>query len=205
MYMYNDLQGYTERYDVAEELWKKYIIKISYEEDYQGSRVSGCTNLEYYEMAEDTVYLNKWKLEGCNSLKTIIIPKGMKEIFANTFSRCKKPEKVIFKKFSNLENITGVKKLPWWRKQHTKKNGMVIYKNCLINTGKREGTLIIRGNKIKKIIAEFLLQNKSNLFFCWGYYHFNTSKQLTFRTYQRTLFKQYKNKRSIELYGSLDT
>ena len=60
-------------------------------------------------------------------------------------------------------------------------------------------------NKIKKIIAEFLLQNKSNLFFCWGYYHFNTSKQLTFRTYQRTLFKQYKNKRSIELYGSLDT
>ena len=35
MYMYNDLQGYTERYDVAEELWKKYIIKISYEEDYQ--------------------------------------------------------------------------------------------------------------------------------------------------------------------------
>ena len=60
-------------------------------------------------------------------------------------------------------------------------------------------------NKIKKIIAEFLLQNKSNLFFCWGYYHFNTSKQLTFRTYQITLFKQYKNKRSIELYGSLDT
>lgn len=58
---------------------------------------------------------------------------------------------------------------------------------------------------LKKIIAEFLLQRKSNLFFCWGYYHFNTSKQLTFRTYQRTLFKQYKNKRSIELYGSLDT
>lgn len=58
---------------------------------------------------------------------------------------------------------------------------------------------------LKKIIAEFLLQKKSNLFFCWGYYHFNTSKQLTFRTYQRTLFKQYKNKRSIELYGSLDT
>lgn len=59
--------------------------------------------------------------------------------------------------------------------------------------------------KIRKIIAEFLLQKKSNLFFCWGYYHFSTSKQLTFRTYQRTLFKQYKNKRSIELYGSLDT
>jgi len=59
--------------------------------------------------------------------------------------------------------------------------------------------------KTKKIIAEFMLQKKSNLFFYWGYYHFNTSKQLTFRTYQRTLFKKYKNKRTIELYGSLGT
>ena len=41
MYMYNDLQGYTERYDVAEELWKKYIIKISYEEDYQPMEGAG--------------------------------------------------------------------------------------------------------------------------------------------------------------------
>ncbi len=55
------------------------------------------------------------------------------------------------------------------------------------------------------LIYEFLNKNQSNLFFYWGYYHFNTSKQLTFRTYQRTLFKQYKNRRSIELYGSLDS
>jgi len=55
-----------------------------------------------------------------------------------------------------------------------------------------------------KLIFEFLSSNQSNLFFCWGYYNFNASKQLTYRTYQRTLFKQYKNKRSIELYGSLD-
>ncbi len=54
------------------------------------------------------------------------------------------------------------------------------------------------------LIFEFLSSNQSNLFFCWGYYNFNASKQLTYRTYQRTLFKQYKNKRSIELYGSLD-
>lgn len=93
----------------------------------------------------------------------------------------------------------------------------MIYINCPYISGSVKTALegIVRpmataaetnlANKIKKIIAEFLLQNKSNLFFCWGYYHFNTSKQLTFRTYQRTLFKQYKNKRSIELYGSLDT
>lgn len=55
-----------------------------------------------------------------------------------------------------------------------------------------------------KLIFDFLNSNQSNLFFCWGYYNFSASKQLTYRTYQRTLFKQYKNKRSIELYGSLD-
>lgn len=59
--------------------------------------------------------------------------------------------------------------------------------------------------RITNMICDFLLQQNSNLFFYWGYYRFNTSKQLTFRTYQRTLFKQYKNKRSVELYGSLDT
>lgn len=60
-------------------------------------------------------------------------------------------------------------------------------------------------NKVINLICDFLLQRTSNLFYYWGYYHFNTSKQLTFRTYQRTLFKQYKNRRSVELYGSLDT
>ena len=59
--------------------------------------------------------------------------------------------------------------------------------------------------KACNLIYDFMSTNKQNLFFCWGYYKFNTSKQLTFRTYQRTLFKQYKNKNSIELYGSLDS
>ena len=157
---YNHYEIKSLRVKAAYSGWRVYSTQ-SYEEDYVESRVSGCTNLEYYEMAEDTVYLDKWKLEGCNSLKTIIIPKGMKEIFANTFSRCKKPEKVIFKKFSNLEIIGGVKKIPWWRKQHTKKNGMVIYKNCLIDAGKREGTLTIRGNKIKKIMGNTFANSKA--------------------------------------------
>ena len=157
---YNHYEIKSLRVKAAYSGWRVYSTQ-SYEEDYVESRVSGCTNLEYYEMAEDTVYLDKWKLEGCNSLKTVIIPKGMKEIFANTFSRCKKPEKVIFKKFSNLEIIGGVKKIPWWRKQHTKKNGMVIYKNCLIDAGKREGTLTIHGNKIKKIMGNAFANSKA--------------------------------------------
>lgn len=60
-------------------------------------------------------------------------------------------------------------------------------------------------DKANNLIYEFLKTNKSNLFFYWGYYNFDASKQLTYRTYQRTLFKQYKNKHSIELYGSLDS
>lgn len=61
------------------------------------------------------------------------------------------------------------------------------------------------GDVANNLIYKFLSKNQSNLFFYWGYYNFNTCKQLTYRTYQRTLFKQYKNKRSIELYGSLDS
>lgn len=60
-------------------------------------------------------------------------------------------------------------------------------------------------DKMNHLVCEFMMTGTQNHFFYWGYYHFDASKQLTFRTYQRTLFKQYKKKRSIELYGSLDT
>lgn len=60
-------------------------------------------------------------------------------------------------------------------------------------------------DKANNLIFEFIKTNKSNLFFYWGYYNFNASKQLTYRTYQRTLFKQYKSRYSLELYGSLDS
>lgn len=58
--------------------------------------------------------------------------------------------------------------------------------------------------KANKLIYDFLLGCHTNSFFYWGYYHFSTSKQLTYRTYQRTLFRQYKKKRPFEIYGSLD-
>ena len=57
----------------------------------------------------------------------------------------------------------------------------------------------------KKLVCDFLNLGNENLFFYWGYYKFDTSKQLTYRTYQRTLFKQYKRKNRYELYGSLDS
>lgn len=60
-------------------------------------------------------------------------------------------------------------------------------------------------DEMNNLIYEFMQMGTRNQFFYWGYYNFNASKQLTFRTYQRTLFKQYKNRRSMELYGSLDS
>lgn len=60
-------------------------------------------------------------------------------------------------------------------------------------------------DKANNLVFKFLSTNQANLFFCWGYSNINASKQLTYRTYQRTLFKQYKKKRTIELYGSLDS
>ena len=59
--------------------------------------------------------------------------------------------------------------------------------------------------RANNLIYRFLDQGKSNQFFYWGYHRFDTCKQLTYRTYQRTLFKQYKSKKMIELYGSLDS
>lgn len=61
------------------------------------------------------------------------------------------------------------------------------------------------GKKLTNIICDFMKQSNLNQFFCWGYYNFSTSRQIAYRTYQRTVFKQYKNKRSIAMYGSLDT
>ena len=70
-------------------------------------------------------------------------------------------------------------------------------------------TLKCSGNTPSEIannlIDQFLITKQHNQFFSWGYYRFSTCKQLTYRTMQRTLFKQYKNKKSIELYGSLDS
>ena len=93
---------------------------------------------------------------------------------------------------------------------------VLIYCNCPYLSSSLKSKLQSKVGEIQRsgntscdtannLIYEFLSKNQSNLFFYWGYYHFDTSKQLTFRTYQRTLFKQYKNRRSIELYGSLDS
>ena len=122
---------------------------------------------------------------------------------------CNKIEKLLVHKIDQLGKTERLLQNEFWY--------ILIFINCpyISPTSKTTMTSIVQSlitptpqnlsAQVINLICEFLLQGTANLFFYWGYYHFSTSKQLTFRTYQRTLFKQYKNKQSIELYGSLDT
>jgi len=57
---------------------------------------------------------------------------------------------------------------------------------------------------LTNLVCDFLSQGNNNLFFSWGTHRFSVAKQIAFRTYQRSLFRDYKNKNSLILYGSLD-
>lgn len=54
------------------------------------------------------------------------------------------------------------------------------------------------------LVCDYLLTKQNNLFFTWGAHTFSVTKQIAFRTYQRSLFREYKNRNSLMLYGSLD-
>ena len=79
-----DCNSFIDHYEIkslrikaAYSSWRLYSTQ-SMEDDIELCRVSGCTNLEYYEMADDTDSLEYVDMMGCKSLKTIVIPKGMK-------------------------------------------------------------------------------------------------------------------------------
>lgn len=54
------------------------------------------------------------------------------------------------------------------------------------------------------LICDYLKTEKNNLFFSWGVHHFSVSKQIAFRTYQRSIFREYKNRNSQMIYGSVE-
>ena len=65
------------------------------------------------------------------------------------------------------------------------------------NADKPSGVII-------NLFCDFLSSNKKNLFFTWGAHQFSVSKQIAFRTHQRTIFREYKRKNSLLLYTSID-
>lgn len=94
---------------------------------------------------------------------------------------------------------------------------ILVFINCPDVTAQRKEEMRQKLRSLKKAnpssysekmiawIVDFLLEDEPNRFFCWADGGFSVSRQLTFRTYQRTLFKQYKKRGVRESYGSLDT
>ena len=135
--------------------WSEYSTQ-SDEEDIIFCRVCGCSNMEYYEMADDTEYLLQVNLMGCKSLKTIVIPKGMSMIESAAFKDCVNLQNIKFDKFTNLYDVGALRDLPWWMEKHTQKNGMVIYQKSLVDAGVKDSTIVIRRNRVKKVLADAL-------------------------------------------------
>ncbi len=61
-----------------------------------------------------------------------------------------------------------------------------------------------QSKKIKGLLCDFMKLERCSGFFNWSYNNMDMSMQITYRTHQRTLFKNYKNKRTVGLFGSLD-
>lgn len=135
--------------------WSEYSTQ-SDEEDIIFCHVCGCSNMEYYEMADDTEYLLQVNLMGCKSLKTIVIPKGMSMIESAAFKDCVNLQNIKFDKFTNLYDVGALRDLPWWMEKHTQKNGMVIYQKSLVDAGVKDSTIVIRRNRVKKVLADAL-------------------------------------------------
>ena len=52
-------------------------------------------------------------------------------------------------------------------------------------------------NIMLKLLLNYLLSNRRNLFFTWGVHRFSVSKQIAFRTYQRSIFREYKHRNTL--------
>lgn len=57
---------------------------------------------------------------------------------------------------------------------------------------------------LTRLICNFLKSGHNNLFYTWGAHQFSVTKQIAFRTHQRSVFREYKHRNSLLLYGSID-
>ena len=169
------------------------------------------------------VFFNEYKICLLNNSENLIFEKVISEdnpiLLANylIYSRydkkyysiaLKKVESIIDENISNMLPCELLLQREFWY--------VLVFCNCPYISHNLKDGLDKKVEKLKigdanypsdlarNLIYEFLKDStKKNLFFYWGYYNFSASKQLTYRTYQRTLFKQYRN--STEMYGSLDS
>lgn len=124
--------------------------------------LKGCTNLEYYEIPLTTTSLDYDTFKGCDALTALNIPKNVENIDENAFRGCNNLRTITFDKFSNLYCAEGLRTLSWW-KEHTQENGMTIYEKCLLDAGKKGGTITLRGNKVEKILFGAFRNSKAKI------------------------------------------
>ena len=113
--------------------------------------IKGCTGLEHYELPRDVQWLINDDLADCTTIKSLNIPKNVTAIMEDAFRGCKNLNTFTFDKFSNLNNVDGLRKTSWW-KENTQKNGMTIYQKCLVDAGRKGGTITLRGDKVEKVL-----------------------------------------------------
>lgn len=168
------------------------------------------------------VFFNEYKISLLNNSEDLIFKKVISEdnpiLLANylIYSRYdKKYHSIVLKKVESIidDNISNM--LPCELLLQREFWYVLVFCNCPYISDNLKDILAKKVEELKSsytnpsdlarnLIYEFLKDStKKNLFFYWGYYNFSASKQLTYRTYQRTLFKQYRN--STEMYGSLDS
>lgn len=128
--------------------------------EFHVASVSGCTNLEYYEIPQGIRTLYEGDFKNCKALSSIRISKDVERIGNKTFEGCNNLKNITFDKFPNLCNAEGLKTLDWWT-EHEKKNGRVVYKKCLLNAGNNKGKITVRGHKINKIMENAFQSGKA--------------------------------------------
>lgn len=121
---------------------------------------------------------------------------------------CIELEKIIEKNISHitkgeemLQNefwfIIVFNNCPFLSVQLKQKMQAIIDRIKVPNADKPSGIVI-------NLFCDFLSSNRKNLFFTWGAHQFSISKQIAFRTYQRSIFREYKKKNSLLFDASLD-
>ena len=128
--------------------------------EFHVASVSGCTNLEYYEIPQGIRTLYEGDFKNCKALSSIRISKDVERIENKTFEGCNNLKNITFDKFPNLRNAEGLKTLDWWT-EHEQKNGRVVYKKCLLNAGNNKGKITVRGHKINKIMENAFQSGKA--------------------------------------------
>lgn len=122
--------------------------------------IKGCTGLEHYEMPQSVRWLSNEDLADCKTITSLNIPQSVTAIMEDAFKGCKNLKTITFDKFSNLNNVDGLRTMPWW-KEHTLTNGMTIYQKCLVDAGKKGGTITLRGDNVEKIFDSAFKNSKA--------------------------------------------